>query len=202
MRTELRKQIEELFPRPIFVIDKLHPAAKCLTCDGRGLRIDPRAGDFPPDIARRDPNRPGTSNALRLSGISRGIDIQRGVARFRREPDRGSNALPALAKALEIQIALVLQSFEAAHREPAFRCRSPVSPSVRRASQPVEPSGHHGSMPVIGSAMPASLRGAQRRSNLLPDERNSVRQAGDCFGAARLAMTQARETVRRFRIAQ
>ncbi len=34
-----------------------------------------------------------------------------------------------------------------------------------------------------------SLRGTQRRSNLLPDERNSARQAGDCFGAARLAMT-------------
>ena len=34
-----------------------------------------------------------------------------------------------------------------------------------------------------------SLRGAQRRSNPLPDERTSARQAGDCFGAARLAMT-------------
>ena len=34
-----------------------------------------------------------------------------------------------------------------------------------------------------------SLRGAQRRSNPLPDERNSAREAGDCFGAARLAMT-------------
>ena len=31
-----------------------------------------------------------------------------------------------------------------------------------------------------------SLRGAQRRSNPLPDERNAARQAGDCFGAARL----------------
>ena len=34
-----------------------------------------------------------------------------------------------------------------------------------------------------------SLRGAERRSNLLPDERTSARQAGDCCGAARLAMT-------------
>ena len=34
-----------------------------------------------------------------------------------------------------------------------------------------------------------SLRGAQRRSNLLPDEPRYARQAGDCFGAARLAMT-------------
>jgi hypothetical protein len=34
-----------------------------------------------------------------------------------------------------------------------------------------------------------SLRGALRRSNLLPDERSCARQAGDCFGAARLAMT-------------
>ncbi len=34
-----------------------------------------------------------------------------------------------------------------------------------------------------------SLRGAQRRSNLLPDERTTARQAGDCFGARRLAMT-------------
>ena len=33
------------------------------------------------------------------------------------------------------------------------------------------------------------IAGAQRRSNPLPDERSSVRQAGDCFGAARLAMT-------------
>ena len=34
-----------------------------------------------------------------------------------------------------------------------------------------------------------SLRGAERRSNLLPDERTSARQAGDCFAAPRLAMT-------------
>ncbi len=34
-----------------------------------------------------------------------------------------------------------------------------------------------------------SLRGAERRSNLLPDEPRYARQAGDCFGAARLAMT-------------
>jgi len=34
-----------------------------------------------------------------------------------------------------------------------------------------------------------SLRGAQRRSNLRLNERTAVRQAGDCFGAARLAMT-------------
>ncbi len=34
-----------------------------------------------------------------------------------------------------------------------------------------------------------SLRGAQRRSNPLPDEPSYARQAGDCFGAARLAMT-------------
>ena len=41
-----------------------------------------------------------------------------------------------------------------------------------------------------GPAMTGTfLRGAQRRSNLLPDECKSARQAGDCFGAARLAMT-------------
>ena len=34
-----------------------------------------------------------------------------------------------------------------------------------------------------------SLRGVQRRSNPPPDEPGYVRQAGDCFGAARLAMT-------------
>ncbi len=34
-----------------------------------------------------------------------------------------------------------------------------------------------------------SLRGAQPRGNLLPDEPRCARQAGDCFGAARLAMT-------------
>ncbi len=34
-----------------------------------------------------------------------------------------------------------------------------------------------------------SLRGAWRRSNPLPDEPSYARQAGDCFGAARLAMT-------------
>jgi hypothetical protein len=34
-----------------------------------------------------------------------------------------------------------------------------------------------------------SLRGARRRSNLLPDEPSYAHQAGDCFGAARLAMT-------------
>src|SRR5580692_4016294 len=33
------------------------------------------------------------------------------------------------------------------------------------------------------------LLGAQRRSNPPPDERPAVRQAGDCFVAARLAMT-------------
>ena len=43
---------------------------------------------------------------------------------------------------------------------------------------------------MIGIAgISLSLRGAQRRSNLLPDEPRYVRQAGDCFGAARLAMT-------------
>jgi hypothetical protein len=36
-----------------------------------------------------------------------------------------------------------------------------------------------------------SLRGAQHRSNPLPDKPAVVRQAGDCFGAARLAMTAA-----------
>ena len=34
-----------------------------------------------------------------------------------------------------------------------------------------------------------SLRGAERRSNPLPDERSSARQAGDCFVAPLLAMT-------------
>jgi hypothetical protein len=34
-----------------------------------------------------------------------------------------------------------------------------------------------------------SLRGAERRSNPLPDEPRYARQAGDCFDAARLAMT-------------
>jgi hypothetical protein len=34
-----------------------------------------------------------------------------------------------------------------------------------------------------------SLRGAERRSNPLPDEPSYARQAGVCFGAARLAMT-------------
>jgi hypothetical protein len=34
-----------------------------------------------------------------------------------------------------------------------------------------------------------SLRGAQRRSNPLPDERTPARQAGDCFVASLLAMT-------------
>jgi hypothetical protein len=35
----------------------------------------------------------------------------------------------------------------------------------------------------------SSLRGAERRSNLLPDEPRNARQAGDCFVALLLAMT-------------
>jgi len=48
--------------------------------------------------------------------------------------------------------------------------------------------------PVIArcEAPPLSLRGAKRRSNPLPDERSSARQAGDCFGASHLAMTGGR----------
>ena len=43
---------------------------------------------------------------------------------------------------------------------------------------------------LLGAQCPAlSLRGAQRRSNLLRDVPPAVRHAGDCFGAARLAMT-------------
>jgi hypothetical protein len=41
----------------------------------------------------------------------------------------------------------------------------------------------------VENSQPLSLRGAQRGSNPLPDERTSARQAGDCFVAARLAMT-------------
>jgi hypothetical protein len=42
---------------------------------------------------------------------------------------------------------------------------------------------------MTGIASLLSLRGAQRGSNPPPDDRSSVRQAGDCFGAVRLAMT-------------
>jgi len=48
----------------------------------------------------------------------------------------------------------------------------------------------HSFFTVSGNAQPnLSLRGAKRRSNLLPDEPRYARQAGDCFVAARLAMT-------------
>jgi hypothetical protein len=62
-----------------------------------------------------------------------------------------------------------------------------IGPAVRYLNQ-----AKRGAMlasKVFHRARKLSLRGAQRRSNLLPDERTSARQAGDCFGAARLAMT-------------
>ena len=43
--------------------------------------------------------------------------------------------------------------------------------------------------PCVESRNNLSLRGAQRRSNPLPDEPRYARQAGHCFGATRLAMT-------------
>jgi hypothetical protein len=45
----------------------------------------------------------------------------------------------------------------------------------------------------LSALSPLSLRDAERRSNLLPDERRNARQAGDCFGAVRLAMTGGQE---------
>jgi len=49
-----------------------------------------------------------------------------------------------------------------------------------------------GPLTVSGNVEPnLSLRGAKRRSNLLPDEPMYARQAGDCFGASHLAMTGA-----------
>jgi len=57
----------------------------------------------------------------------------------------------------------------------------------------VDPAAHRTSILTLSSltlsSLPLSLRGAQRRSNLLPDEPRYARQAADCFGAVRLAMT-------------
>ena len=61
-------------------------------------------------------------------------------------------------------------------------------PSARRYGQ--NPAGACWSISTLTGIIPTlSLRGAARRSNLLPDQRNSARHAGDCFVASRLAMT-------------
>ena len=56
------------------------------------------------------------------------------------------------------------------------------------AASPASRAGSQSSFTLTGNGCHyVSLRGAQRRSNPLPDEPRNARQAGDCFGAARLA---------------
>ena len=63
-------------------------------------------------------------------------------------------------------------------RKPPQKLKRQKVPSKRKRQKPPSKLKRH-----------LSLRGAERRSNPLPDERASARQAGDCFVAPRLAMT-------------
>jgi hypothetical protein len=112
---QARKQIEELFPWPIFSVEKPHAFGELFTGDDLGVRVDPGTGHVPSRVALGDLDGGGLPDALCLAGIPGGIDVEFRRARtgslvwVGREPDRSVDALAAFTVGLEVEVLLAVE---------------------------------------------------------------------------------------------
>src|ERR1700683_2777211 len=101
------KQIEDLLPRTIFVIDKPHTVDELLAADDLGVGIDPLAGHVATHIARGDLDHAAVAYALGLARVCSCIDIEPlsvgswSIRGCDGKPDRGADTVAASAVGLE-----------------------------------------------------------------------------------------------------
>ena len=169
---------------------------------GRNMDSAAATIDVLPEVAEAVGNR---ATVILDSGVRRGSDIAKALALGAKAVLTGRATLYGTAVGGEAgalrAISLIRNEFDKTMAYTGCCTVDELSPDIfyRRARRqpPAWPRDGHGIKPALLRAFhrewktqpTLSLRGAERRSNLLPDERTSARQAGDCFVAPRLAMT-------------
>src|SRR5882724_383227 len=118
---ERRKEIQQLFPRPILFVQQLHPALRFRARHDFGSCFRPIAQRLSACGARRNSHPRIISDALHFSRNADRVRIQFRVARIeprrriRREPYRRFHALAAFLESFEVQILVFRKRLES-HR--------------------------------------------------------------------------------------
>src|SRR5256885_10144682 len=73
-RPKLRKEIKQLLPRRVFLVQQLHAISKIATHNDLRARLHPITQYFPAHIARRDAHLRIVANALHLAAVPDGVN--------------------------------------------------------------------------------------------------------------------------------